>query len=148
MAALSRVPIAILAACGAVALPTAAIGEDEIVSARGWAEVDASEAGPCKVQILSNGQIYRIFGNGFRPGETLRVSLVNSAVQKVDGRVPPLEYSIGVRSDGSWKTFYIPYVPRLSEDDRRGGKVSIALASARCDHSLGFDWKRAGIRVR
>lgn len=148
MAALSRFPIAILAACGALAMPTAAVGEDEIVFARGWTEVDSSDVGACSVQIRSNGQVYRIFGNGFRPGDTLRVRLVNSAVQKVNGRIPPLEYSIGVRGDGTWRTFYLPYVPRLSEDDRRGGTVSVALSSARCDHDLGFDWKRTPIRVQ
>lgn len=140
MPAISRFPIAAIALCGTMALPSAALGEDEIVGKRGWQEVAFSEVQDCRVQILGNEKVVRIGGTGFHPGERMRLRITNSAVQSIDGAIKPVEYPVTIRSDGTWREFYIPLI-----SNRSSGSVTVSLATANCDHVLGFDWQKPSL---
>ena len=138
--ALSRIWIAFLVTCGILAVPSDAVGEDEIVATRDWRQVAFSEVESCRVQILGNGEIFRIGGVGFRPGEVVRLRIVNTAMQAVNNRIKPVSYSFTVRSDGTWREFHVPII-----SNRSGGQVTVSLANARCNHLLGFRWEKPSL---
>jgi hypothetical protein len=119
-----------LAAMAAVALSGPAVALDEIVAQRGWAQVDYTEAGPCRAEVRSNGQFYRIAGAGLEPGEVVSFHLANEDVR-------PVEYRIVADSDGAWRQFYVPFLWH-----RDGGTVVVDLDSASCSLGLSFDWER------
>ena len=103
---------------------------DEIVRARGWAQVDYAEHGACRAEVRGNGQFYRIAGEGLRPGEVLRFHLQNADLR-------PVEYTVVANRDGAWREFYVPFVWHLE-----GGIVSVDLASESCSLNLSFAWAR------
>ena len=120
--------LALLGAAVALAGPAAAL--DEIVAARGWSQVDYAEQGDCRAEVRTNGQFYRIAGQGVRPGEVVDFQLRNADVG-------PVEYRIAANSDGAWRKFYVPFLW-----GRDGGTVSVDLQSASCDLDLSFEWSR------
>jgi hypothetical protein len=122
-----------------MALPVRAAAVDDITLARRWQLVDQVDAGDCRAEIIGNGQFYRISGLGFRPEERVDYRLVNDAVEELNGRIPPVEYRLKARADGSLQQFYIPFVP-----NRTGGRVAVSLTSASCSLQLGFTWQRRG----
>ena len=116
--------VAVLALAG----PAGAL--DEMVAARGWGQVDYAESGECRAEVRSNGQFYRIAGQGLRPGEVVRLRLQNENIK-------PLEYRVVANGDGAWRNFYVPFVWHLE-----GGTVNVGLASESCRLNLSFDWAR------
>jgi len=120
--------LGLLAAALSLTGPAAAL--DEIVAARGWSQVDYAEDGDCRAEVRTNGQFYRIAGQGVRPGEVIDFQLRNADVR-------PVEYRIAANSDGAWRKFYVPFLW-----GRDGGTVSIDLQSASCDLDLTFEWSR------
>ena len=116
--------VAILALAG----PAGAL--DELVAARGWSQVDYAENGECRAEVRSNGQFYRIAGQGLRPGEVVRLRVQNEDIK-------PLEYRAVANGDGAWRDFYVPFVWHLD-----GGIVGVALASESCRLNLSFAWAR------
>ena len=120
--------LGLLAAAMSLTGPAAAL--DEIVAARGWSQVDYAEDGDCRAEVRTNGQFYRIAGQGVRPGEVIDFQLRNADVR-------PVEYRIAANSDGAWRKFYVPFLW-----GRDGGTVSIDLQSASCDLDLTFEWSR------
>ena len=114
----------------AVALPTAAVAWDEIVTARGWQQVDYAEDGDCRAEVKGNGQFYRIAQAGLRPGEVVRFYLANEDIR-------PVQYRIVADDDGAWRQFYVPFLW-----NRDGGTVFVELESASCRQTLTFDWRR------
>ena len=125
---LARLPIVILAL--AVLCGSTASAADGIVAARGWRQVDQAETGACRAEVRGNGQIFRVAGSGFRPGEQVHFHLENA-----DAR--PVEYRDSVDEAGTWHRFYMPFLWH-----REGGKVTVTLTSARCRLTLLFDWAR------
>lgn len=119
-----------LAGATLLALSGPAGALDEIVTARGWSQVDYAEDGACRAEVRGNGQFYRIAGQGVRPGEVVRLRLQNAGIK-------PIEYSIVANDDGAWRNFYVPFVWRLE-----GGTVEVGLASETCSLNLSFDWAR------
>jgi len=113
-----------------LALSGSAGALDEIVTARGWAQVDYAEDGACRAEVRGNGQFYRIAGQGVKPGEVVRFHLQNADIR-------PVEYRIVANGDGAWRNFYIPFVWQLE-----GGIVNVALASESCSLNLSFAWAR------
>lgn len=103
---------------------------DEIVTARGWSQVDYAEDGTCRAEVRGNGQFYRIAGQGVRPGEVVRLRLQNEDIR-------PIEYRIVANGDGAWRNFYIPFAWHLE-----GGIVEVGLASESCSLNLSFAWAR------
>ena len=125
----STIPrLALLGAAVALAGPAAAL--DEIVAERGWTQVDYAEQGDCRAEVRTNGQFYRIAGEGLAPGEALGFHLVNADVR-------PVEYRVVANSDGAWRQFYVPFLWH-----RDGGTVIVDLQSASCSLELSFDWTR------
>ena len=120
--------LALLGSTVALAGPAAAF--DEIVTARGWAQVDYAEDGDCRAEVRTNGQFYRIAGQGVQPGEVVSFRLRNADLR-------PVERRIGANSDGAWRDFYVPFV--WGKD---GGTVEVDLQSASCSHQLSFEWRR------
>lgn len=120
--------LGLLAAALSLTGPAAAL--DEIVAARGWSQVDYAEDGDCRAEVRTNGQFYRIAGQGVRPGEVIDFQLRNADVR-------PVEYRIAANSGGAWRKFYVPFLW-----GRDGGTVSIDLQSASCDLDLTFEWSR------
>ena len=108
--------------------PAAAL--DEIVTMRGWQQVDYAERGVCRAEVRGNGQVYRIAGQGQRPGEAVRLYVQNADIE-------PIEYRVVANGDGRWREFYVPFVWH-----REGGVVQVALASQSCSLNLSFDWAR------
>ena len=119
-----------LVGLAALALTGPAAALDEIVAARGWTQVDYAEAGGCRAEVRSNGQFYRIAGQGVQPGEVVSFRLRNADVR-------PVEYRIAANSDGAWRKFYVPFLW-----GRDGGTVSVDLQSPSCDLTLSFEWSR------
>jgi len=119
-----------LAGLAALALTGPAAALDEIVTARGWTQVDYVESGDCRAEVRSNGQFYRIAGQGLQPGEVIDFHLQNADVR-------PIEYRIAANSDGAWRKFYVPFLW-----GREGGTVSVDLQSPSCDLNLSFEWSR------
>ena len=119
-----------LAGLAALALTGPAVALDEIVATRGWTQVDYAEAGDCRAEVRSNGQFYRIAGQGVQPGEVVSFRLRNADVRRV-------EYRIAANSDGAWRKFYVPFLW-----GREGGAVSVDLQSPSCDLNLSFEWSR------
>lgn len=103
---------------------------DEIVSARGWSQVDYAEDGECRAEVRGNGQFYRIAGQGLEPGEVVRLRLQNEDIR-------PVEHRIVADGDGAWRDFYVPFVWHLE-----GGIVQVDLASETCRLNLSFAWAR------
>lgn len=103
---------------------------DEIVSTRGWTQVDYAEAGDCRAEVRGNGQFYRIAGQGLRPGEVVQLRLQNEDIK-------PLAYRITANSDGAWRNFYVPFLWH-----REGGTVNVDLTSETCSLNLSFAWAR------
>jgi len=103
---------------------------DEIVRARGWAQVDYAEDGACRAEVRGNGLFYRIAGQGLRPGEVLRFHLQNADLR-------PVEYSVVADHDGAWREFYVPFVWHLE-----GGIVRVDVAGESCSLNLSFAWAR------
>lgn len=120
--------LALLGTAVALAGPAAAL--DEIVTARGWAQVDYAEEGDCRAEVRTNGQVYRIAGQGVQPGEVVEFRLRNADIR-------PVERRIAANSDGAWREFYVPFVW-----GRDGGTVAVNLASPSCELDLSFDWAR------
>lgn len=118
------------AGLAALALAGPAAALDEIVAARDWAQVDYAESGDCRAEVRSNGQFYRIAGQGLQPVEVVSFHLQNADVR-------PVEYRIAANSDGAWRQFYVPFLW-----GREGGTVSVDLESASCDLDLSFEWSR------
>ena len=119
-----------LAATVVLGLSAQAGALDEIVAGRGWTQVDYAERGRCRAEVRSNGQFYRIAGQGVRPGEVIRVHLQNADIK-------PVEHRIAANGDGAWRDFYVPFVWHLE-----GGTVLVDLASPSCSLNLSFDWAR------
>jgi hypothetical protein len=115
---------------GAVALAGPAVALDEIVTARGWAQVDYAEDGECRAEVRTNGQVYRIAGQGVQPGEVVNFRLRNADIR-------PVERRIAANSEGAWREFYAPFVW-----GRAGGAVAVSLQSPSCDLDLSFEWSR------
>ncbi len=113
-----------------LALAGPALALDEIVAARGWTQVDYAEIGDCRAEVRTNGQFYRIAGQGVQPGEVVSFRLQNAGVR-------PVEYRIAANSDGAWRKFYVPFLW-----GRDGGTVSVDLQSASCNLDLSFEWSR------
>ena len=113
-----------------VALSGPAGALDEIVSARGWTQVDYAEVGACRAEVRGNGQFYRIAGQGVQPGEVVRLRLQNQDIR-------PIEYRIAANGDGAWRNFYVPFLWH-----RDGGIVQVDLASESCSLNLSFAWAR------
>jgi hypothetical protein len=130
-----RTPILGLGLIGAaaLALSTPAGAWDEIVTARGWQQVDYVEDGDCRAEVRTNGQFYRIAQQGLRPGEEVHFYLAN-------GEVKPVQYRKVANQDGAWREFYIPFLW-----DRDGGTVFVELQSESCSQRLVFDWARRGL---
>lgn len=124
-------------ACLAALAPVTATAVDELTVARGWTRVDEAESANCRAVLIGNGQFYRVSAFGLRGEEPVSFSVLNSAVDDVNGRIRPLEYRLKARGDGTLRQFYIPFIP-----NKQGGSVTISLASASCDLSLAFDWQR------
>lgn len=103
---------------------------DEIVTARGWAQVDYAEDGDCRAEVRGNGQFYRIAGQGLQPGEVVGMRLQNEDIR-------PIERRIAANGDGAWREFYVPFLW-----NREGGLVQVALASETCSLNLSFAWAR------
>lgn len=118
----------VLAATALAALAGPATALDEV--SRGWTQVDYTENGACRAEVRSNGQVYRIAGQGVRPGEQVHLSLHNADLR-------PVERSIVANDQGRWRDFYMPFVWH-----RDGGTVDVALASTSCSLNLSFDWAR------
>jgi hypothetical protein len=108
----------------------AAAALDEIVTARGWQQLDYAERGPCRAEVRGNGQFYRIAGQGQRPGEAVRLYVQNADIK-------PIEHRVVADGDGRWREFYVPFVWHLE-----GGVVQVALASPGCSLNLSFGWAR------
>ena len=119
-----------LAGVAVLALAGPAGALDELVAARGWSQVDYAENGECRAEVRSNGQFYRIAGQGLRPGEVVRLRVQNEDIK-------PLEYRAVANGDGAWRDFYVPFVWHLE-----GGVVQVALASPGCSLNLSFGWAR------
>lgn len=113
-----------------LALSSSAGALDEIVTARGWAQVDYAERGACRAEVRGNGQFYRIAGQGVQPGEVVRLRIRNADIK-------PIEYRIVANGDGAWRNFYVPFLWH-----REGGTVDVGLASETCSLNLSFDWAR------
>src|SRR5690606_7244497 len=109
--------------------PTAA-ALDEIVTRRGWEQVDYAQNGRCRAEVRGNGQFYRIAGAGMEPGETVRVVLRNEDIK-------PVQYRVTANDDGMWREFYVPFVWHLE-----GGVVQVGVQSERCILDLSFAWQR------
>src|SRR5687768_17609243 len=92
-----------VAGIAVLALSGPAVGLDEIVAQRGWAQVDYAEQGDCRAEVRTNGQFYRIAGAGLRPGEAVDFYLRNADVR-------PVEYRVVADSDGAWRQFYVPFL--------------------------------------
>jgi hypothetical protein len=122
-------------AAGALLCTSAALARDGIILQRGWAQVDYVEddAGECRAEVKTNGKFYRIAGAGWAPGETVYFHLQNEDVR-------PVEYRLTVDGDGNLVQYYIPFMW-----GRRGGTVTVDLASASCQANLAFDWVRQGV---
>ena len=127
-----RAPILKLGLLGAVAVALSgpAGAWDEIVTERGWVQVDYAEDGDCRAEVKGNGQFYRIAQAGLRPGEVVQFQLRNSDVR-------PIEYRRVADSDGAWREFYVPFLWH-----RDGGTVRVELRSASCSQRLSFEWSR------
>ncbi len=119
-----------LATAMLVALSGPAGAFDEIVTARGWAQVDYAEDGACRAEVRGNGQFYRIAGEGVRPGEVVELRLHNADIK-------PIAYPVVANGDGAWRDFYVPFLWH-----REGGIVQVELASATCSLNLSFAWAR------
>jgi hypothetical protein len=119
-----------LAGATLLALSGPAGAIDEIVTARGWSQVDYAEDGACRAEVRGNGQFYRIAGQGLQPGEVLRLRLRNEDIK-------PIEHRIVAGDDGAWRDFYVPFVWHLE-----GGIVQVDLASETCSLNLSFAWAR------
>ena len=120
--------LGVLAAALSLTGPAAAL--DEIVGERGWSPVDYAEDGDCRAEVRTNGQFYRIAGQGVQPGEVIEFQLRNADVR-------PVAYRIAANSDGAWRKFYVPFLW-----GRDGGTVSVDLQSASCALDLSFEWSR------
>ena len=127
-----RLRIVPLGLAGAVVLSLSgsALALDEIVTKRGWQQVDYAEDGECRAEVRSNGQFYRIAGQGLQPGEVVRFHLQNEDIR-------PVEYRVVANDDGAWREFYLPFVWHLE-----GGIVRVDLDSATCNLNLSFAWAR------
>lgn len=124
-----------LIAAGAASITLASLAGpasalDEVVSSRGWQQVDYVEDSRCRAEVRGNGQFYRIAGQGLRPGEAVRLYLRNADMK-------PVEYAIVANGDGAWRNFYVPFAWHLD-----GGVVDVELASASCRLNLSFAWSR------
>jgi hypothetical protein len=114
----------------AAALSGPAGAWDEIVTERGWQQVDYTEDGDCRAEVKGNGQFYRIAQAGLRPGEVVHFYLANEDIR-------PVEYRLVADDDGAWRQFYVPFLWH-----RDGGTVFVELTSASCRQTLTFDWTR------
>jgi len=103
---------------------------DEIVTARGWQQVDYVEDGDCRAEVRTNGQFYRIAQEGLQPGEEVHFYLANEDIK-------PVQYRFVANEDGAWREFYVPFLW-----NRDGGTVFVELQSESCSQRLVFDWKR------
>ena len=119
-----------LLASVAFALTGPAAALDEIVTERGWVQVDYVEDGDCRAEVRTNGQFYRIAQQGLQPGEPVNFYLQNSNVR-------PVEHRFVANADGAWREFYVPFLWH-----RDGGSVFVALESRSCSQRLSFDWRR------
>jgi hypothetical protein len=119
-----------LASVALLALSASAGALDELVTARGWTQVDYAEDGACRAEVRGNGQFYRIAGEGLQPGEVVRLRLQNADIK-------PIEYRIVTNGDGAWRNFYVPFVWHLE-----GGIVNVTLAGETCRLNLSFAWAR------
>jgi len=128
----STLKIGLLAAA-TLALTGPATAWDEIVTQRGWQQVDYAEDGDCRAEVKGNGQFYRIAQAGLRPGEVVHFYLANEDIR-------PIEYNLVADGDGAWRYFYVPF---LWNHD--GGTVFVELQSASCTQRLTFDWTRRRI---
>lgn len=120
----------VLAAFAAVALTGPATALDEIVAQRGWTQIDYAEDGDCRAEVRTNGQFYRIAGQGVQPGEVVTFQLRNADIRPVARR-------IAANADGAWREFYVPFLW-----GRDGGTVSVDLQSLSCELELSFEWSR------
>jgi len=121
---------AILGGTACLVLSSPAEAVDEIVTARGWTQVDYAEAGPCRAEVRGNGQFYRIAVEGLQPGEVGRFWLQNEDIR-------PVNYRMVADDSGAWRDFYVPFVWHLE-----GGIVRVALTSETCSLNLSFAWAR------
>jgi len=119
-----------LAGVALLALSGPAGGADEIVTARGWTQVDYAEAGSCSAEVRGNGQFYRIAVQGLEPGEVGQFWLQNEDLR-------PIRYRMVADDSGAWRDFYVPFVWQLE-----GGIVRVALSSGTCSLNLSFAWAR------
>ena len=119
-----------LVGAAAVTLSGPASAWDEIVTARGWQQVDYAEDGDCRAEVRTNGQFYRIAQQGLAPGEVVHFYLANEDVK-------PVEYRFAANEDGAWRQFYVPFMWNYE-----GGTVFVELESASCSQRLVFDWTR------
>ena len=119
-----------LLAAATVALARPATAWDEIVSQRGWQQVDYEENGTCRAEVKGNGQFFRIAQAGLRPGEVVHFYLANQDIR-------PIEYNLVADDDGAWRYFYVPFLWNWE-----GGTVFVELQSASCRLTLTFDWTR------
>ncbi|HEY6815603.1 MAG TPA: hypothetical protein VI168_08695 [Croceibacterium sp.] len=119
-----------LAGAALLALSGSAGAVDEIVTARGWTQVDHAESGECRAEVRGNGQFYRIAVQGLRPGEVGQFWLQNEDIR-------PVQYRMVADGSGAWRDFYVPFVWQLE-----GGIVRVALTSETCSLNLSFAWAR------
>jgi hypothetical protein len=117
-------------ALAAASSAATALAADDIVVARGWPQVDRAQSDTCRAEVRGNGQIFRVAGSGFRPGESVHFHLENEDIN-------PVEYLDKTDQSGAWRRFYIPFLWH-----REGGTVTVRLTSARCRLVLSFDWRR------
>ena len=126
-----RAPLKLaLLGIAAIALSGPAGAWDEIVTQRGWTQVDYVEDGDCRAEVRTNGQFYRIAQSGLRPGEVVSFQLRNADVR-------PVQHRFVADSDGAWREFYVPFLWH-----REGGTVRVELDSASCPQNLSFEWRR------
>jgi hypothetical protein len=118
-----------LAVITAVALLSrAAVAQDDIVSARGWAQFDTARDGDCSAEVRGNGKIFRISGSGFAPDAAVFFHLENEDIV-------PLDYEAAADGDGRWSRYYMPF---LWHHD--GGTVDVLVSAGQCTMRLSFPW--------
>jgi hypothetical protein len=106
---------------------------DEIVTARGWRQVDYAENRTCRAEVRGNGKTYRIAGSGFAPGEPVDIRLANANLKA-------LEYRDMANGDGDWRRFYVPFLWNTP-----GGLVTVTVTTPRCRLALDFTWERSTV---
>ena len=101
-----------------------------------WPEVARAHDPACDLSVTGDGQFYRIVASGLGANAPGRMILTN-------GDMKPLDWMIQAADDGRFARYYLPF-----RWHRRGGEVTVAVASARCSVSTRFAWTRAEVKLR